>query len=118
MFLLSGLKPSASKYFKDSLSLLSFGSTITIFLQSLTFDRINPQSNPIAPAPMIKALTSFMDLISSFSPSSTACKATAHGSAIGASCIFRFLGSSYIGSWVNFGAGSTNSNLNNNYGNV
>ena len=29
-----------------------------------------------------------------------------------------FLGSSYIGSWVNFGAGSTNSNLKNNYGNV
>ena len=29
-----------------------------------------------------------------------------------------FLGSSYIGSWVNFGAGSTNSNLKNNYGHV
>ena len=65
------MKPSASKYFKDSLSLLLFLSTITIFLQFLTFDNINPQSKPIAPDPIIKALISFIDLESSFSPSST-----------------------------------------------
>ncbi|MCB0732145.1 MAG: hypothetical protein KDC88_14050 [Ignavibacteriae bacterium] len=29
-----------------------------------------------------------------------------------------FLGNSYLGSWVNFGAGTTNSDLKNNYGNI
>ena len=31
---------------------------------------------------------------------------------------YGFLGNSYIGEWVNFGAGTTNSNLKNNYGKV
>lgn len=31
---------------------------------------------------------------------------------------YGFIGHSYIGSWVNLGAGTTNSNLKNNYGNV
>ena len=51
-----GFKPSASKYFKDSFILFSFVSTIKMFLQFLTLDKINPQSRPIAPAPMIKIL--------------------------------------------------------------
>ena len=38
--LLFGLKPSASKYFKLSFNLLSLGSTILIFLQFLTFFRL------------------------------------------------------------------------------
>ena len=66
IFLLSGLKPLAFRCLRETPSLLSFGSTITISLHSLTFDKINPQSNPIAPAPITKALLFFIGLISSF----------------------------------------------------
>ena len=58
---------------------------MTIFLKFLIFDKINPQSKPIAPAPITKALLFLKGLESAFSPSSTACKATAQGSAMGAS---------------------------------
>jgi hypothetical protein len=66
---LSVLDPFASKYFKDSLSLFSFGSTIVISLHFLTFDKINPQSKPMAPAPITIALLLSRFLESSFSPS-------------------------------------------------
>ena len=92
--MLSGLKPSASRYFKDSFNLLSFGSKIIIFSHFFIFDKIKPQSNPIAPAPITNILLSFIDLSSSFSPISTACKATAQGSAIGASFMSRLIGKS------------------------
>ena len=92
IFLLSGWEPLAFKYLRATPSLLSFGSTIVISLQCLTFDKISAQSNPIAPAPITKALLFFNGLTSSFSPSWTACRATAQGSAIGASLRLRFFG--------------------------
>ena len=94
--MLPGLNPSASKYLIDTPSLLSFGSTIVMFSQFLTFDKISPQSKPIAPTPITKAFVFFIGFVNSFSLISTACKATAQGSAIGAYLISRLFGNSYI----------------------
>ena len=52
IILLSGLAVSASKYFAHSLNLFLLRSVITMSLQFLTFDKINPQSKPIAPVPV------------------------------------------------------------------
>tara|TARA_B100001013_G_scaffold266759_1_gene168545 strand:+ start:815 stop:1081 length:267 start_codon:yes stop_codon:yes gene_type:complete len=77
IILLSGLAVSASKYFAHSLNLFLLRSVITMSLQFLTFDKIKPLNKPIAPPPITRAFLLFMGLESSFSPSSTACKATA-----------------------------------------